>query len=919
MTPHPPGSRWWKCDLHVHTPASGDDYKEPAANADTILDAAVAAGIEILAITDHHSAGLTDEFQLAAKSRGLFVFPGFEVCASPGVHLLAIFDAGITRDQVLAVLGQCVDASDIGKLRACSSKSVVDIASVIADSGGLCLAAHADSPGGCLAVLLKSDQTGVVAGTTTLQQLITSQGLHGVEVAGPDTSLLGYLDNTKDGYKRVEGPIALLEGSDAHRPQDVGQRFTMLKMSRPSLEGLRLALYDGALSVRRGKTGEALNVHAGNYIEAISVQEARYLGRSKWFSLALNPWLNCIIGSHGTGKSTIVEFLRMGLGRTDEIPSGLTKDFDKYHHAYKTKRDEGLLTDKTVVEVVYRRDSARYRIRRTEEDGGLSVEQAQPDGNWGPVTVDLRSRLPVRIFSQKQIYRLADDPNAILRIIDEAPEVDTASIRSEIDQLTQRFFSLRAQIRGAEAKIKDEARLSGEVEDVQRRMGLYESSVNRDVLAAYNKVEEQQAALESWEASFNLAIGAAEQLADSLRVTPLAETLFPADALAPYRDVITAQEEASVHLVAARDALRRAVVDLRERLEATRAARRGSLWSEHVETAREHYSRLEKEGVVAGAQAKADYAALVTKRQGLQTQLQGISEAKAELMSLANQAEAVREEIYRVRCRLTSKRRDFLASIVGPTARVRIEVIPFGDGFDAEVRLREAIQKVDQTFQDQLWAEEDKGGLLHDLYRSQDGAKNESVFPQRLAALKVRLRAVACGTDDSDLHGKFITHLRKLPSDALDRLEILFPEDAVEISYLEPTGDSYRPISQGSPGQKSAAILAFILSYGGDPLVLDQPEDDLDGQLVSELIVEQLRQNKIRRQVLVVTHNPNIVVNGDAELILPFKAAGGETHLVGDGGGLQELSVRDQVCQVMEGGRDALQRRYRRIYGGPRR
>jgi hypothetical protein len=250
---------------------------------------------------------------------------------------------------------------------------------------------------------------------------------------------------------------------------------------------------------------------------------------------------------------------------------------------------------------------------------------------------------------------------------------------------------------------------------------------------------------------------------------------------------------------------------------------------------------------------------------------------------------------------------------------VRIEVIPFGDGFDAEVRLREAIQKVDQTFQDQLWAEEDKGGLLHDLYRSQDGAKNESVFPQRLAALKVRLRAVACGTDDSDLHGKFITHLRKLPSDALDRLEILFPEDAVEISYLEPTGDSYRPISQGSPGQKSAAILAFILSYGGDPLVLDQPEDDLDGQLVSELIVEQLRQNKIRRQVLVVTHNPNIVVNGDAELILPFKAAGGETHLVGDGGGLQELSVRDQVCQVMEGGRDALQRRYRRIYGGPRR
>ena len=919
MTAHPPGSRWWKCDLHVHTPASGDDYKEPAANADTILDAAVAAGIEIVAITDHHAAGLTDNFRLAAESRGLFVFPGFEVCASPGVHLLAIFDAAVTRDQVLAVLGQCVDPGDVGKPRACSSKSAVDIASVIAGNDGLCLAAHADISSGCLAVLLKSDQTGAVAGTTTLQQLITSRSLHGVEVAGSDSSLLGYLDNTKDGYRREDGPIALLEGSDAHRPQDVGQRFAMLKMSRPSLEGLRLALYDGALSAKRGSTGDALNVQAGNYVEAISVHEARYLGRSRPFSLGFSPWLNCIIGSHGTGKSTIVEFLRMGLGRTDEIPSGLTKEFDKYHRAYKTKRDEGLLTDKTVMEVVYRRESARYRIRQTEGDGGLSVQQAQPDGGWAPVTVELRSRFPVRIFSQKQIYRLADDPNAILRIIDEAPEVDTASIRSELDQLAERFFSLRAQIRGGEAKIRDEVRLSGELDDVQRRMGLYESSANREVLAAYNKVEEQEAALDAWEASFSSAIHAAEQLAGSLGVTPLTETLFPADPLATYRDVVTAQEDASVHLVAARDALRSAVVDLRERLEAARAARRGSLWSEHVQTARERYSFLEKEGVVAGAEAKADYAALVTRRQGLQTQLQGISEAKAQLKSLANQAEAVRDEVYRVRCRLTSKRRDFLTSVVGPTARVRIDVIPFGDGFDAEVRLREAIQKVDQTFQDQLWAEEDKGGLLHDLYRSEGGAKNESVFPQRLAALKARLRAVACGTDDSSLHGKFITHLRKLPSDALDRLDILFPEDAVEISYLEPTGDSYRPISQGSPGQKSAAILAFILSYGGDPLVLDQPEDDLDGQLVSELIVEQLRQNKIRRQVLVVTHNPNIVVNGDAELILPFKAAGGETHLVGDGGGLQELSVRDQVCQVMEGGRDALQRRYRRIYGGLRR
>jgi len=106
--------------------------------------------------------------------------------------------------------------------------------------------------------------------------------------------------------------------------------------------------------------------------------------------------------------------------------------------------------------------------------------------------------------------------------------------------------------------------------------------------------------------------------------------------------------------------------------------------------------------------------------------------------------------------------------------------------------------------------------------------------------------------------------------------------------------------------------LAFLLSYGTEPIVLDQPEDDLDNNFIYELIVAQLRRMKPRRQILVVTHNANIVVNGDAEYVVALAARAGETKIVCSGC-LQERKVRDTICKVMEGGKIAFDERYRRI------
>ena len=80
------------------------------------------------------------------------------------------------------------------------------------------------------------------------------------------------------------------------------------------------------------------------------------------------------------------------------------------------------------------------------------------------------------------------------------------------------------------------------------------------------------------------------------------------------------------------------------------------------------------------------------------------------------------------------------------------------------------------------------------------------------------------------------------------------------------------------------------------------------------MIVRQIRENKRQRQVIVATHNPNIVVNGDAEMVIAMDHRGGQCIILEEGTGcLQDHGVREEVCRVMEGGRKAFEARYKRL------
>jgi ABC-type lipoprotein export system ATPase subunit len=122
------------------------------------------------------------------------------------------------------------------------------------------------------------------------------------------------------------------------------------------------------------------------------------------------------------------------------------------------------------------------------------------------------------------------------------------------------------------------------------------------------------------------------------------------------------------------------------------------------------------------------------------------------------------------------------------------------------------------------------------------------------------------------------------------------------------------PVNQLSDGQKHTILLTIaMLAESNDPLIIDQPEDDLDNAFIFRSVVKTLRFIKERRQVLVVTHNANIAVLGDSELLFPMKRTGEKGRAI-DRGSVDMMKTKQSVIDILEGGDDAFLRR-RAIYG----
>lgn len=908
------GSRWWKFDFHNHTPASDDYGKGPnqaqymqITHKDWLLNY-MRQGIDCVAVTDHNSGAWIDPLKQALKElaseshedyRPLYLFPGVELTVQGNIHILAIFGEDKTTSDIDSLLGAVRYRGTKGKSDGCSECSAVEVIDEIARSGGLAIPAHVDQASGLFTVC-----TG-----NTLEQVLDNKCVFAMEV----TDLAKAKPQLYIGKNLNWAEIL---GTDSHHPSGTGNQrypgshFTWVKMSEPSYDGLRLALVDGALSLKRSDnfTGDP-NIHGQLAIESIVVDDAKYLGRGQSLTCQLNPWLNTIIGGRGTGKSTSLEFLRIALKRKGEIPKSLEKEFTKYSQTSKDRQDEGLLKDSTKITVGFRKDGSRFRITWSNTDDIYSIEEETAPGVWCDSEGDIAQRFPVRIYSQKQIFELAKHPQALLQVVDDAPEVNHRDWQLKWDELVSKYLSLRAQEREVQAGLQEESVTKGQLEDVKRKLDVFEKAGHADVLKAYQLRQNQSKAMDSWVTTWE---DSAEQVRD------ISGSLLPAELDLQYFDIGNADDKELFDTIkdirATFEKLQTEMNSIAQRIDDVKNSwnqTRSDLGiSKRITAASHEYNALLGQLSAADAGDPSAYGVLVKQRQDFEDKLKGFDKKRETLAQHQKSAEEYLVKLHEHRALITKLREDFLKDTLVGNSYVQINVIPFGNKITVEEEFRNLIGRSGGGFDRDIGVVDGDEGLLAYLTQDQSNTMDDKIEKIKSSLLAIHENDTMAVESCKDR--RFVSLIQGLTPEQIDRIQCWFPGDSLDIRYSLKNGESFKPVEQGSPGQKTAALLAFILSYGNEPLILDQPEDDLDNHLIYDLIVTQLREIKQKRQVLVVTHNANIVVNGDAENVIALDIRSGQTRIVAQGG-LQEPSIRDEICRVMEGGKEAFTQRYKRI------
>lgn len=909
-----PGARWWKVDFHAHSPSSfdfGAEHGQVAETKPTFEDwllAYMQAGVDAIVVTDHNCHEGIDQAREVAQGlkesghadyRELAIFAGVEITTHAGVHLLGVFDVDTPGEVINGLLYSCGYTSTRGFSEGVTESTFAVVAKQIVDLGGLAIPAHVDTNAG-LFVALRGQ---------SLKAMLKDAPIMAMEVAN-----LGGVKNqiyTESGYEWAE-----ILGSDAHYLDDSkcppgvvdakypGSHFTWVKMQTPNLEGLKLALTDAETSIRRSDEVDSdPNLLSHSVISRVSISHARGEAALDSETYAFGPWLNSVIGGRGTGKSTVVEVARVGLSRFSELPEQLRNDFDWFSPHARTNGDS-LWANPTTLEIDYHKDGHLYRIQwRSDDPSNHSVATKDAEGAWTASPGNVSERFPVRLYSQKQIYQIAQDNRALMALVDAAPEVGYSSWRSSHAALVEKYKSLRAEVKSLDALASREAELQGRRQDVQRKLDQLQQLNKSGALLALREGEAQLGAAAVKEAQFAGLEPLAAELLEKFQTALSGDHIL-------FEISGTSDDALTQAFQARRQAIESSATLMTEAIGALAASRED--WVSAVRSSQLEAALVQLRATVAEQTEVAEgglngVSGLVNEVSSIDAALDEIQAAKAAVADRKAEAESTLASIAGSRRTLFSRRKSFISAATKGLVDLKIELFEQASTTELERELRTLLRR-----------ESGFVANFNSLVESLPQPPHQD-YLTKLLELKKNLTTIIDSDEDGKLaailglHKKFVEHLRTLSDDGTTAsIETWYPDDGLRISYRPESSRDFRPVSQGSPGQKTAALLSLILSIGNEPLILDQPEDDLDNQLIYKLVVKTLREIKHKRQVIVVTHNANIVVNGDSEHVLVLGHGGGSGKTQSSGF-LQDASLRDKICLIMEGGYEAFDARYRRL------
>ena len=691
-------------------------------------------------------------------------------------------------------------------------------------------------------------------------------------------STINYVTNN------LKVPIPFTFGSDSH---DCAMDTTgmWVKMATPSLQSLRQLVFEPDLRVSR--------------IEPVHPAHGRIVGFTTTHGIYANeqfrfsPHLNVLLGWRGAGKSAAIDLLRFAFEsepNSGDINQGV---FSNRIKGFLRSLGEVLVVVEAVdgqTYVIVR--AGAYEVGRSHEIAFRDAAQVYQVVGNELVQRDIHPQdvLSIEFYGQGEAARLADRVSEQLRLIDE--NLDLSDPLASISDAMQRLAN------GEDKLIEHKTRIYELQVEVASQPSL-EARRDNLVKSLEDPIFSQRS---RWDRERDWVQGQqdwAQTTLDGFPESITKPTAVPVEAEgSPAKSILDNVQDLSDRILQSGQA---GIDGIRSTLQAAISELRGyrSQWNAAFELAETKYrARLVELGAEDLEQIAAELRSVEQRLAHIENVvIPEINEVEAGISILETQRAGLLAQLNGEKAKIDKARLEFVEEL---NSRLGGEVMVDLSGKDSTA----FFEAVDTPLQGSgMHSREDQVSLICD-----------SLTPDELVAV-VRTESINNLTAIGVTQHSASLIIQRLDDKMLYKIERIDIPPVPRIRIKREGEGTFTDLSSLSVGEKCSAILSIALLSKGKPLVIDQPEDDLDHAFIINSIVQGIRTAKADRQIIAATHNPNIPVLGDAEMVYRVaRQAGDDICHVLASGGLEIPQVTSEV-QGLEGGAEAFERRRRRYSG----
>lgn len=860
------GSEWRRWDLHVHTPAS-----DGTGSPNEIVDTAISKGISVLAITDHHTVEYIDQVKDYAKDKDISIISGIEFRSEYGgrsVHFIAYFpekngetilDSTALHNLVLSKLGvskteivakgresdSTLNESDAFKKGMFLVQVDMKLASNIVHSlGGIISVHNGNKENG-----LDEEVKHFGGGKTNVHSLYESLGTLKEELMKKyiDICDIGASDNERDRLFYLESfnrPSIVC--SDAHSYSDIGNSFTWIKAD-PTFEGLKQILYEPESRVRIQETNPALDFEKSPLTE-INISENIEVFNEESDNVSFKA---CTLLLNNNLVSIIGG---RGTGKS------LLIDYISHFLGRNSTNDN------------YRGSSNLIVKRKTslaEAEKSFALDSVQ-------------EQFPFIYIPQSEVKEIVKDTDkfseSILSTIginkEYSPdETLTDNIRQNLSNYITLYNELNKDNTSAHAKKEN---IDNQIKNNQNLISNITSEENRERLQSYkgqleklskmnsliDKLNTLSKTLQEFQGQTNIEIESLNEDEEFKNSKIAISPISLGESLDDIKNVITYFEE-----------------------------QKGNVDSE-IQKTKEQFSGY-----------KGDLASLLDNVKTYQERVEELKQEKLHIETKEKQLEECKNKFSEYGNCIEQSLNDYKVNIEGVWQQFKNGK----EGFDDKQKtlLNKIIGAEKSKIEVEIQIDFDSNKLYENILDKLDKRSWKRQYLEQQLNINDFHSYIDC-IKNANIRIFDNINLKDIQNEVLKTLFTDFIQYVRHKPIVKSDGKDIRKLSHG---QRGTTYLRLKLASNllSQTIIYDQPEDDLDNEFIISELVDIFKEIKKYRQVIIVSHNANLVVNADSEQIIVAKNENGVLSYYS--GSLEDPSINSDICRVLEGGQEAFQKR----------